>query len=451
MADINEIVDVTITRETKAVSRAAFGELLIAGDSEKLPKVDVIVLTFDAALVASNVFNAKINNVAITEVPWNADSDTTMDDIATEFQSDALIATAVATGTPKRVITITAAGDETAPVVITDPLVTLGGSQANVANVRTPAVRTKEYVSITAVAVDFAVTDTEYIAAKEMFDQNPNPGVLKIGRVDSGEDWSEALDAIEAFDPEWYVLVITERNQTKVLDVAAWVEAGLRHAFITADPDVNILDSGVSSDLASQEQTLDHDRTSVFYHQDAATTYPEAAWIGNGFAVDPGKMTMKFRTLIGVNPSLLTVAESLAARAKGANVYETIGGMDITREGTMASGEFIDIIRDADWLKTQLEEGIFGMLAAADKIPYDDSGIAAVESIVRQKLDAAIASTFLTARPDLYGGQPYSVTVPESADVSSADKAARILRNVEFTATIAGAIHKVIIEGRVAV
>ncbi len=451
MPDISEIVDVSITRETRAVSRGAFGTLLVAGDSEKLPKNDVTVLTFDADLVTGNNFDAKINGSAITQVPFNTTSDQTMDDIATEFQSDALIATAVATGTPKRVITITAAGDETAPVVITDEAVTGGASQAGITKARTPAVRTREYANIEAVAVDFATTDPEYIAAKALFDQNPNPGVIKIGRVDSGEDWSDAMDAIEAFDPDWYALAITERTQSDVLDVAAWVEAGERHLFATADSDVNILDSGVSSDLASQLQTLDYDRTLLVFHEDAATTYPEAAWIGDGFAKDPGSVTMKFRELTNVAANILTVAQSLAARNKNANVYETIGGRTITREGVVASGEFIDIMRDSDWLQTQLEEGIFALLADADKIPYDDGGIAAVESVVRQKLDAAITAGFLTPRPDLYGGQPYNVTVPASADVSQADKAARILRDVEFTATIAGAVHKVIVEGRVAV
>jgi hypothetical protein len=451
MGNISEVVDVSITRETKAVARDAFGTLLVAGDSAKLPKNDVTVLTFDADLVASNQFDAKVNNVAITPVVYATSSDATMDAIAAEFQSKASIATAVATGSPKRVITITAAGDETAPVVITEEAVTLGGSQAGITKARTPAVRTKEYANIEAVAVDFATTDPEYIAAAALFAQNPNPGVIKIGRVDSGEDWSDAMDAIETFDPDWYALVITERTQSDVLDVVAWVETGARHLFFTADDDVNILDAGVSSDLASVLQTAARDRSIVFFHEDAGTTYPEAAWVGDGFAKDPGSVTMAFRELTDVNANILTTTQSNAARNKGANTFETIGGRTVMRDGTVASGEYIDVMRDSDWLKTQLEEGVFTLLAASDKVPYTDAGISTVEGVVRQKLDDAIAAGFLAARPDLYAGQPYSVTVPASADVSQADKAARILRNVDFTATIAGAIHKVIITGRVAV
>jgi hypothetical protein len=39
------------------------------------------------------------------------------------------------------------------------------------------------------------------------------------------------------------------------------------------------------------------------------------------------------------------------------------------------------------------------------------------------------------------------VTVPDVVDVSVTDKEDRILRDVKFTGTLAGAIHKVIISG----
>ena len=43
------------------------------------------------------------------------------------------------------------------------------------------------------------------------------------------------------------------------------------------------------------------------------------------------------------------------------------------------------------------------------------------------------------------------VTVPKAADVPPTDKANRILRDVKFTATLAGAIHAVVIRGKVSV
>jgi hypothetical protein len=44
----------------------------------------------------------------------------------------------------------------------------------------------------------------------------------------------------------------------------------------------------------------------------------------------------------------------------------------------------------------------------------------------------------------------WTVSVPKAANVSALDKSSRTLRNVYFSATYAGALHRVIISGTVA-
>ncbi len=51
----------------------------------------------------------------------------------------------------------------------------------------------------------------------------------------------------------------------------------------------------------------------------------------------------------------------------------------------------------------------------------------------------------------LNGDEDLIVEAPLAADVSSNDKASRLLPDVEFIATLAGAIHKTIIRGKVVV
>ena len=80
------------------------------------------------------------------------------------------------------------------------------------------------------------------------------------------------------------------------------------------------------------------------------------------------------------------------------------------------------------------------LLAAADKIPYTDAGIAQVESQVRAQLDDGITAGGIAP-------EPYTVTVPKAAAAAPADRAARILRNVKFSARLAGAIQKIVIQG----
>jgi hypothetical protein len=132
-------------------------------------------------------------------------------------------------------------------------------------------------------------------------------------------------------------------------------------------------------------------------------------------------------------------------RADNVNFYHTIAGVNITEEGESASGEFIDVTQGVDWLAQRLQERIFGKLANAKKIPFTDPGIQIVEAEVRAQLQEGINVGFLAADP-----VPV-VTVPLAADVSATDKGNRLLPDVEFQATIAGAIHSLEITGSVTV
>jgi hypothetical protein len=81
------------------------------------------------------------------------------------------------------------------------------------------------------------------------------------------------------------------------------------------------------------------------------------------------------------------------------------------------------------------------MLIQNDKVPYTDAGIQAVRSEIIAQMDAGIARDFLSPDPEP------TCTVPRASEVSAADKGSRTLNNVTFRATLAGAVHKVNIEG----
>ncbi|MDK1020034.1 MAG: DUF3383 family protein [Candidatus Hydrogenedentes bacterium] len=448
---IREIVRVNITRETVALPQTGFSTLPIAGDSDKPPAPDVIVLTFDADIVTDNVITLKVNGVLITQ-NFDTDNDTTMAALATKIQAESPVVTAVASGSPNRVITTTADGDETAPVFITEEIVSAGASQAGIVNVRTPAVRTKTFTSLAAVDVIFDTTDLERIAASIFFAQDPHPTSVKIGRVVNGNDWSDEITLINNADSDWYFIVITSRTQADVEDVSVLIET-LKKQLHNASADSNIPDSAVSSDIASVFEIAERERTITMFNELAANTYPDVAWVAVLATKTPGSATWNFKTLTDVTPSdtLTDAQRDTILTAKNANAYFTVGGRAIMREGKTAKGEFIDLVHGTDFLESQMTDAIFAVLAAADKIPFTDQGIATVEGAIRATLDDFILSGFLASRPDLYDGQPYSIFVPAVADVSQADRANRILPDITFRATLAGAIHEVEVAGTVAV
>ncbi len=444
---ISDIVDVQISIQDQAVTQAGFGIPLILGpnavfaervreygslvdvavdfavtDAEFLASqavfaqtpsprtlkigrqiasvAEVQTLDFDADFVTGNTIDIDVQGTAIVQVPFNTDQATTLADLATELQAQASIVTA--TGTAARQITITSAVPGV-PVTLSNILVAGGATQA---------------VGTTTITV------------------------ANVGPVDD-------LVAVTAEDDDWYALVYVDRTASLVEVVADYIQT-VRKIFITASSDTNILDDTITTDIASLLSAKSLDRTAVMFNADP-TNFIDAAWLGRCLPEDPGSITWMFKTLAGIIADDLTGDELSDALGKNANVYVTRGGIDMTQNGTMASGRFIDIRRGVDWLQARLEENIFNRLASLNKIPFTNAGIAVIENEIRGVLENAIGNNVIVEDPDTFGGLPYLVTLPDVSDVSAIDKANRLLPDVTFNATLSGAIHRVEVNGVVSV
>ena len=251
---------------------------------------------------------------------------------------------------------------------------------------------------------------------------------------------TDDLEAIKAENEDWYLIIETLHDPAEVLEIAAWVEAE-KKLYITASSDANIIDQDVITDTTSIAALLhaaEYDRTAVIYYDDLLK-FVEAGWAGVELTKDAGTSTWAHKTIIGIPALNLNGTKIKNATDKKANVYVITGADGRTRWGTVASGEYIDIMRGADWLKARLQEALYSLLISADKVPYTDSGIASVRSFMNVVLREAVAIDYIT--------EDYTIIVPRAKDISSADKIARILKNVTFKAPLAGAIHKIEING----
>lgn len=92
----------------------------------RLPRADLATVTFNANFVASNVINAKVNGLAIAPVTFATDSATTLAALATAIALMDGVASAVSDPSSKSILVT---GD-TAAVLVTNVVVTLGASQA---------------------------------------------------------------------------------------------------------------------------------------------------------------------------------------------------------------------------------------------------------------------------------------------------------------------------------
>ncbi len=255
------------------------------------------------------------------------------------------------------------------------------------------------------------------------------------------------LQAIQAVNDDWYALACTDRTSATVQAIGAWIESQVK-IFGTASDDLNIINEPAGTDLTSIAAIFNnagYARSFVMYHQDADEDYPECAWFGNCLPLIPGSETWKFKKLNSIAYSDLSTNQETNAFNKNCNTYEYIGGVGITQNGTMAVGEFIDIIRGVDWLTSTIQTYVYSTLVNSPKVPYTDTGITAIQSQIMNALQLGITNGFIAETP------PFVIMVPLAASVSPTDKVNRILRNVSFTATLVGAIQAVQITGTVSV
>jgi len=259
--------------------------------------------------------------------------------------------------------------------------------------------------------------------------------------------FADDLTAIRAENDTWYALLNPWSAGAYSIAVSLTIEAisDSKKIYITRSNDTDVIQagSGGSSDFAGF-LTSNRERTAGFY-SDYFDSFIDAAAAGLLLPATPGSETWAFKTLSGPSVDTLTSTNRTNALAVRANVYTSIAGVPVTQMGTTFSGQYIDVVRGRDWLSSRLAEDVFELLASLLKVPFTDSGIALVENAVRGVLQEAVDVGLLASSP------AFVVTVPRAASVSSANKALRLLPDVNFTATLSGAIHKVTIAGTISV
>lgn len=440
---LNEHVSITITQDSVGVARAGFGVPLI--------------LSVNAAWTERVRSYGSLLEVA--------------DDFATD-SPEYLAANAIFSQSPhpERIMIGRAAGQPTQRYKVTASIVENGhtyklrvkgeGFVEEVVEFTADSSATDGEIATGLVAALNAVTNKNFTAsgstspisitgdaAGNWFSvESLEPAYLKIEQDHSEPTPTLAADlsAIALENNDWYALITLYNSDAYVKAAAAWVEANkkLYIADVSASETITLAASG--GDLADDLHGLAYGRTAVVYHPSPAAMLG-AAWLGARLPYDPGSETWKWVQINGVSPVQLTGTHKANLRAKKVNTLETIAGVNITWDGTTVDGDYIDVIRGLDWLEDDMQKSVFEALASAVKIPFTDAGVTVIEAAVRASLLRGVSQGLLAPDPEPV------VTVPRVADVSQANKAQRYLPDVKFSATLAGAIHKVAINGVVSV
>lgn len=301
------------------------------------------------------------------------------------------------------------------------------------------------------------ISGSSYLDGDEVISPtNLDGSILSQGQV--AEDFSAAIDAIEAMNNDWYAMsaLLSFRDLTVTEDMADAIE-GRRKMFLIATNDANTLTLGSTSTFAYYLKNANYKRSAVIYH-DNSTLYPDMSWLGQQLPKDIGSTNWAYKTLAGIAEGAevdipvvaLTEAEKDAAADVNANIYIEILSADFAFAGTMGGGknadkegEFIDIIRDIDFLQARTEEGLMSLLLEKDIIPFTNAGITIVDTRLKNMLDLYGVKQGILVQGSVI------TSFPKRSEVSQSDRDDRLLPDGTFIAELQGGINKVVVRGTV--
>lgn len=268
--------------------------------------------------------------------------------------------------------------------------------------------------------------DFTAIAGLAVLDQSVDPGVVAD------------LTAIRAFDSDFYGVTLDSNSKLEIAPAAAWAEAETLIFGAESSDDEVLQDT--AGNIAETLEVAAYDRTFLLW-SGTVLSGAAGAWIGDRFPADPGASTWKFKQLTGIARDAHSTTAIANLRSNNANFYIARASINVTCDGTMASGRFIDITRTSDALIDQLQVEIFTLQVNLAKIPYTNASVSLAKSVIRGVIREFQGSSALDPET-----API-IEAPLVEDVSTIDRGNRLLPDIEFSARIAGAIHEFQITG----
>jgi len=285
---------------------------------------------------------------------------------------------------------------------------------------------------------------------------NPGGSYLSQGQV--AEDFAIALAAIETANNDWYAMSAIKifRDVSSSENMADEIE-NRRKVFLIATNDSNTTVLSNTSTFAYYLKNNNYRRTAVIYH-DNADLYPDISWLGLQLPKDIGSTNWAYKILAGtlegasVNITSVNLTEDQkdAVEDVNANFYSALLNANIIYPATMGGGkniekdgEYIDIIRNIDFLQARVEEGLLSLLIEKEIIPFTNAGIAIVDNRLKLLLQQhGVDQNILIA-------ETIETFFPTRSEVSQEDRDNRKLPNGTFQAELKGAINTVIVRGTV--
>ena len=296
----------------------------------------------------------------------------------------------------------------------------------------------REYTDIDAVADDgFLTSSYVYDAVNKAFNQNPRPQKVIVGVVGASQAYADAIADLRAATDQWLWVITDDRTIASQLDTAEYIQATEKF-YCIGSADEDVIDNASTTDIAALLKSNSYDRSFVFYHTTADDEAVEAALLGrctNGVA---GSVLFLYKTLVGVTADSFTDTEYTTLETKNITAYSLIEDQgSVIGSGKVGSGEWIHVMLASQWIITRMREALWNYLRSNEITSFTNDSLTAIQGVMTQVLTEARNNRLIA------NDTPFTITVPNALDYTSAQRATGVVSGVKFKARLAGAIVKI--------
>lgn len=446
MSSLDQIVSINIAQQTQAVPQASFSIPLIVGPT--VPTDGIINAYSSPASMLDNGYTTSSPEYIYALELYEQPLTPTLFYVGKRATAvDQVDTITVVTATSGHVYeglvqgqhwTYTASGGDTTSTIATAIAAAINGLTLPKWN----AVAVGAVITLTSTVPGLAFTDQQVTvdAKYTIVNSTPNYGI------------EDDINGFLVINSSWYGMCLVDGTDNDILQAASLIES-LKKIYL-AISSTSAIATSATSDVGSVLKSKSYKRTALIYTNPSFVAEgKDAAWLGGQLPQVPGSNNWAFQTLFGATPDVLTpnqqailIGDPVAGVAgKNVNIYQTVGGVNITQMGTMAGGQFIDITVGIDWLESTLQTNIYAALVQAKKIPYTDKGVSVLLSAVRAAIDQGIVNGLID------GASPISISAPPVLSVPQNQRALRIAPTISFSCRLAGAFNAVVVQGTVTV
>lgn len=431
MSQLDQTIQVNISRETTAVARAAFNvpafvasHTAFSGRTKEYTSLESVATDFNST---SNVYIAAQNFFGQERRPPK---------IVVGRRQINSVSVTVASVVVGNVYTITVNG------VAMNYTAQAGATQQSIIDGLEAAFGAASHAGVTFTDNTGSFTVAVSVLGSEWsFKASSNLTVTPSASV---ETWATTLDAVRAASNAFYGLTTEDHTDAGILAISAWANASSNVLYITSTSSATVPTSS-TVDIASQLHDLSYTRVALMYHTKADTQFPETAWMGDRLPPVAGSAQWIHAQLQGVSVDRLSDDQISYLNNKKTNYYISLADVPVTKKGWVVSGNFIEETMMIDWTKSRIQERLLFRMVNSLKLPSDNPGLAVIQTDIYSVLSEGQRNGGFAATP------APSVYVPDILEIDPNLRAQGIVTGIKFRARLVVSITEIIIDGTVVI